>query len=164
MRLWNYVSTFSNLTGEKLAEIYSKLEAEQSEALVPSHLNVSGSLPGPSGRDSDAIQHPSVNDFRNNRRSQQKFRSQPQELLDRVHQVTGTSEAWKHRRRGDNDSQVQPVFQHTAISNGIIQEQPSSAGILGCGPPEFRPFGNKRPNRGHQLHFPPGQGHLSELK
>ncbi|XWS28344.1 hypothetical protein CRYUN_Cryun25bG0060400 [Craigia yunnanensis] len=31
MRLWNYVSTFSNLSGERLHQIYSKLKQEQEE-------------------------------------------------------------------------------------------------------------------------------------
>lgn len=46
VRLWNYVSTFSNLSGEKLRQIYSKLKQEQHvEARVgPSQFN--GSAPG----------------------------------------------------------------------------------------------------------------------
>ncbi|PIN01988.1 Chromodomain-helicase DNA-binding protein [Handroanthus impetiginosus] len=44
-RLWNYVSTFSNLSGERLQQIYSKLKQEQQVAGVgPSHIN--GSAPG----------------------------------------------------------------------------------------------------------------------
>ncbi|KAL3529982.1 hypothetical protein ACH5RR_009304 [Cinchona calisaya] len=44
-RLWNYVSTFSNLSGEKLHQIYSKLKQEQHMVGVgPSHIN--GSVPG----------------------------------------------------------------------------------------------------------------------
>ncbi|KAL8480023.1 hypothetical protein ACS0TY_026817 [Phlomoides rotata] len=42
-RLWNYVSTFSNLSGERLQQIYSKLKQEQQVVGVgPSHMN--GSL------------------------------------------------------------------------------------------------------------------------
>jgi hypothetical protein len=53
MRLWNYVSTFSNLSGERLHQIYSKLRQEQDEeaGVGPSHVN--GSTPGPIGRDGD---------------------------------------------------------------------------------------------------------------
>ncbi|XP_057789964.1 protein CHROMATIN REMODELING 5 isoform X2 [Salvia miltiorrhiza] len=36
-RLWNYVSTFSNLSGERLQQIYSKLKQEQ--GIGPSHIN-----------------------------------------------------------------------------------------------------------------------------
>ncbi|KAG8371013.1 hypothetical protein BUALT_Bualt13G0042900 [Buddleja alternifolia] len=44
-RLWKYVSTFSNLSGEGLQQIYSKLKQEQQVAGVgPSHVN--GSAPG----------------------------------------------------------------------------------------------------------------------
>lgn len=40
MRLWNYVSTFSNLSGERLHQIYSKLKQEQgSEGVGPSYSN-----------------------------------------------------------------------------------------------------------------------------
>ncbi|RAL38980.1 hypothetical protein DM860_014806 [Cuscuta australis] len=43
-RLWNYVSTFSNLSGERLQQIYSKLKHEQQVAGVgPSHMNGSAS-------------------------------------------------------------------------------------------------------------------------
>ncbi|KAJ7012717.1 chromodomain-helicase-DNA-binding protein 1-like [Populus alba x Populus x berolinensis] len=39
MRLWKYVSTFSNLSGERLRQIYSKLKQEQEEdaGVGPSH-------------------------------------------------------------------------------------------------------------------------------
>ncbi|KAL9143209.1 hypothetical protein ABFS82_14G221200 [Erythranthe guttata] len=44
-RLWNYVSTFSNLSGEGLQQIYTKLKQEQLAAGVgPSQIN--GSAPG----------------------------------------------------------------------------------------------------------------------
>ncbi|CAH9070585.1 unnamed protein product [Cuscuta europaea] len=43
-RLWNYVSTFSNLSGEKLQQIYTKLKQEQQVAGVgPSQMNGSAS-------------------------------------------------------------------------------------------------------------------------
>lgn len=45
-RLWNYVSTFSNLSGERLQQIYTKLKQEQQIGGVgPSHIN--GSASGP---------------------------------------------------------------------------------------------------------------------
>lgn len=44
-RLWNYVSTFSNLSGEGLQQIYSKLKQEQQVAGVgPSHVNGSSAF------------------------------------------------------------------------------------------------------------------------
>lgn len=50
MRLWKYVSTFSNLTGEKLHEIYSKLKVEHADVGVgPSHRH--NSVPGPTDRE-----------------------------------------------------------------------------------------------------------------
>lgn len=44
-RLWNYVSTFSNLSGEGLQQIYSKLKQEQQAAGIgPSHMNGSSAF------------------------------------------------------------------------------------------------------------------------
>ncbi|KAL3620342.1 Protein CHROMATIN REMODELING 5 [Castilleja foliolosa] len=43
-RLWKYVSTFSNLSGEGLQQIYSKLKQEQPTGVGPSHIN--GSFSG----------------------------------------------------------------------------------------------------------------------
>ncbi|GER41068.1 chromodomain-helicase-DNA-binding protein [Striga asiatica] len=51
-RLWNYVSTFSNLSGERLQQIYSKLKQEQpASSMGPSHIN--GSVPPFMHRDLD---------------------------------------------------------------------------------------------------------------
>ncbi|CAA0813205.1 Protein CHROMATIN REMODELING 5 [Striga hermonthica] len=51
-RLWNYVSTFSNLSGERLQQIYSKLKQEQpASSIGPSHIN--GSVPPFMHRDLD---------------------------------------------------------------------------------------------------------------
>lgn len=38
-RLWNHVSTFSNLSGERLHQIYSKLKHEQGVGMGSSQLN-----------------------------------------------------------------------------------------------------------------------------
>ncbi|EHA8587062.1 hypothetical protein COCNU_scaffold001363G000010 [Cocos nucifera] len=167
MRLWNYVSAYSNLTGERLYEIYSKLKEEQAEVGVgPSHLN--SSVPGPADRDSDTNQCPPFsNDLRKRRRPSYQFPPQPSEAFHRNH-TSGKTEAWKRRRRTDIDIdyqfQSQPPYQQPILSNGNrIPEPSNSAGILGWGPVEMRPFGNGRPNRAHPGRFPPGQGHMSEL-
>ncbi|XP_010907831.1 protein CHROMATIN REMODELING 5 isoform X1 [Elaeis guineensis] len=166
MRLWNYVSAYSNLTGERLYEIYSKLKEEQAEVGVgPSHLN--SSVPGPADRDSDTNQCPPFsNDLRKRPRPYQ-FPSQPSEAFHRNH-TSGKTEAWKRRRRTDididNQFQSQPPYQQPIISNGNrIPEPSNSAGILGWGPVEMRRFGNARPSRAHPGRFPPGEGHMSEL-
>ncbi|XP_038972966.1 protein CHROMATIN REMODELING 5 isoform X1 [Phoenix dactylifera] len=164
MRLWNYVSAYSNLSGERLYEIYAKLKEEQAEVGVgPSHLN--SSAPGPADRDSDTSQCPLFsNDLRKRPRPYQ-FPPQSSEAFHRNH-TSGKTEAWKRRRRTDMDNQFlsQPSYQQPIISNGNrIPEPSNSAGILGWAPVEMGRFGNGRPRRAHPGRFPPGQGHMSEL-
>lgn len=160
MRLWNYVSTYSNLTGERLYEIYSKLKEEKSGGgMGPSHFN--NSAPGGIDRDSSTNPFASFNnDFRNNSRSHQ-FQSKPSEAFHK-NDSTAKSEPWKRRRRPDVDGQLnmQPPYQQVTMNNGNrLPEPDSSAGILGWGPPELRRFANGRPKRSHPGRFPPGQGH-----
>lgn len=87
-RLWNYVSTFSNLKGDKLAEIYKKLRQEGR----PDHVRASsqdanhGTAAGPSGRDEHA--HPTGSS-----RRQGPPRTQ--------NTAAGDSEAWKRWHRDD---------------------------------------------------------------
>ncbi|XP_028060237.1 protein CHROMATIN REMODELING 5 isoform X3 [Camellia sinensis] len=136
-RLWNYVSTYSNLSGERLHQIYSKLKLEQGDSGVgPSHIN--GSATGSVARTSALV----------NRE------------LD-----TGKFEAWKRRRRAEADihSQVQPPHQR-AMSNGTRNPDPNSSGILGSGPSDSRKFANERPYKMRQTGFPPRQGFSSGIK
>ncbi|MQL97738.1 hypothetical protein Taro_030434 [Colocasia esculenta] len=165
MRLWNYVSTFSNLTGERLFEIYSKLKEEQAEMGVgPSHRD--GSAPGPCDRENDANHYPLFSDFQSSRTHRQKFSSQHSETFYRD-QAPGKSEAWKRRRRTDMDMHqpVQPPYPHTTNSNGNRLPEPSNfAGILGSGPPEVRRFGSERLNRAQPGRYPPRTGHMPEFK
>ncbi|KAI7983584.1 Protein CHROMATIN REMODELING 5 [Camellia lanceoleosa] len=136
-RLWNYVSTYSNLSGERLHQIYSKLKLEQGDSGVgPSHIN--GSATGSVARTSALV----------NRE------------LD-----TGKFEAWKRRRRAEADihSQVQPPHQR-AMSNGTRNPDPNSSGILGSGPSDNRKFANERPYKMRQTGFPPRQGYAGRLR
>lgn len=154
MRLWNYVATFSNLPGERLAEIYSKLKQEQeAEAGVgPSHLN--GSAPGPSDRESEPNQwYTSINGG-SKPRAFQKFSAHSSRTFHRD-QGTGKSEAWKRRRRANIDSQLQS---QQLLSNGSRLHD--SSGILGWGPAD-RSFSSDRPQRTRQTQFFPGQSHQS---
>ncbi|XP_058107074.1 protein CHROMATIN REMODELING 5 isoform X1 [Magnolia sinica] len=162
-RLWNYVSTFSNLPGERLAQIYSKLKQEKRDeaGTGPSHHN--SSAPGPSDRDSDPNQCPPYGNGIQKPRPTSKFSSHhPSEAFHRD-QETGKSEAWKRRRRANMDGQqlqaqpLPPPYQQP-MSNG-------GAGILGWGPADStRRFSSDRPNGTRQPHFLRGQGHMSELK
>ncbi|XP_077218818.1 protein CHROMATIN REMODELING 5-like isoform X2 [Tasmannia lanceolata] len=163
VRLWNYVSSFSNLSGERLAQIYSKLKQEhQAEAGVgSSHLYASA--PGPSDRDSDPNQYPSFNS--NHKPSgYQKFSSDPSQAFYRD-QGTGKSEAWKRRRRADIDNQLQPQPPYQEpLNNGNRLHEPNYSGILGWGPSDNRHFNTERLNRTHQPRFSAPQGRLSEPK
>lgn len=107
MRLWNYVSTFSNLSGDRLNQIYSKLkqEREEEEGVGPSQLN--GSTAG---------------------RRQQRFKTPgpPQ-----VHKGIDTAkfEAWKRRKRTENydvhHQSERPPISNSSNSLGILGPPPS---------------------------------------
>ncbi|KAI3461152.1 hypothetical protein Pfo_017815 [Paulownia fortunei] len=133
-RLWNYVSTFSNLSGERLQQIYSKLKQEQQTAGVgPSHIN--GSAPG---HQTAAFMHRDLD--------------------------VGKFEAWKRRKRADADaSHIQHPYQRPS-SNGSWLPDPNSSGILGPPPSDSRQFSNGRPYRMQQAGFPPRQGFSSGIK
>ncbi|KAF7120884.1 hypothetical protein RHSIM_Rhsim13G0216000 [Rhododendron simsii] len=140
-RLWNYVSTFSNLSGERLNQIYSKLKVERQEAGVgPSHFN--GSAPGPVSRPrglkNQTLQHTSA-------------------LVHRGTD-TGKSESWKLQRKPESDfhSQVHPPHQRP-MSNGTHIPDPNASGILGSGPSDSRNYSNERPYKMRQTGLPPRQ-------
>ncbi|XP_059288014.1 protein CHROMATIN REMODELING 5 isoform X1 [Lycium ferocissimum] len=134
VRLWNYVSTFSNLSGEKLRQIYSKLKPDQPvEGRVgPSQFN--GSAPG----------HPTTG-FEPRGFDAAKF------------------EAWKRRKRADADvhSQVQPQYQRTLTNGTRLPEPNLSSGILGAAPLDGKQSGNSRPYRTHQSGLPQRPGFSS---
>ncbi|XP_078441863.1 chromatin remodeling 5 [Wolffia australiana] len=110
MRLWNYVSTFSNLSGDRLFEIYAKLKEEQGDAGAgPSHRDGG---PGPPGQEEGRGSL--------GRGLRRKFPSQRAE--GNSYRGAAKSEAWKRRRRGDAE-----------VSEGL-----TFAGILGSGPPPPR--------------------------
>lgn len=127
MRLWNYVSTYSNLSGDRLNQIYSKLkqEKEEEEGVGPSHLN--GSSTGYVARNFQRQQRHKI--AGNSQGSQQ------------VHKGIDTAkfEAWKRRRRTENDQSERPPI-----------TDPNSLGILGPGPGP-----SDRSNRARQTGFPP---------
>ncbi|XP_042385172.1 protein CHROMATIN REMODELING 5-like [Zingiber officinale] len=155
MRLWNYVSNFSNLTGERLNDIYSKLKEEPNDGVGPSYLNSSYAAV-------NSNQFPLNNDQHRRKKSSQ-FQSQHSEAFHQ-NQTAGKSEAWKRRKRPEMDNQflLQPQSHPSMISNGIRLGEPmSSAGILGKGPSEMRRYPNDRSTRAHPGRFPPGQGHMS---
>ncbi|KAG2674741.1 hypothetical protein I3760_13G152700 [Carya illinoinensis] len=160
MRLWKYVSTFSNLSGERLHQIYSKLKQEQEEeaGVGPSHMN--GSLPGPIGRDSDSHYFPPVPRHVDRQRGYNS--TSTYQTLEPVHKGhdTAKSEAWKRRRRAETDNnhfQVQAPPTRP-MSNGARLSDPNSLGILGAGPSDNRRFGGEKPFRIRQTGFPPRQG------
>ncbi|XVF19340.1 hypothetical protein REPUB_Repub11eG0102300 [Reevesia pubescens] len=165
MRLWNYVSTFSNLSGERLHQIYSKLKQEQNEdgGVGPSHIN--GSVPGHVDRDGESNYFPpfsrSVEKQRGYKNVMASQTSQPiQKGID-----AAKFEAWKRRRRAEVD--IHPQLQSPTqrpMNNGTRVIDPNSMGILGAGPSDKRLVNNDRPYRMRQTGFPQRQGFPSGIK
>ncbi|KAK9274029.1 hypothetical protein L1049_018843 [Liquidambar formosana] len=165
VRLWNYVSTFSNLSGERLQQIYSKLKQERDEEAGVGPSQVNGSAAGPIDRDGDPTHFPPFpRHFERSRGFKNAATYQMSELVHKGHD-TGKFEAWKRRRRAETDpnSQVQPPYQRP-MSNGNRLADPNSLGILGAGPSDNRRFVNERPNRMRQSGFPSKQGLSSGIK
>ncbi|KAL0923098.1 hypothetical protein M5K25_007143 [Dendrobium thyrsiflorum] len=160
IRLWNYVSTFSNLSGERLHEIYSKLKNEQGEGGF-GHSYLNSSAAGTTDRSVGTSQPTSFNtDFRARSNKPHQFRSQHSETFHKNHGTPKSEAAWKRRRRADMDNQVQnQQFHHQpAMNNGArLLEPNNSAGILGWGPPEMRRFSQEKPSRTHVGRYPPIQ-------
>uniref|UniRef100_A0A7N0TB68 Protein CHROMATIN REMODELING 5 n=2 Tax=Kalanchoe fedtschenkoi TaxID=63787 RepID=A0A7N0TB68_KALFE len=141
IRLWKYVSTYSNLSGDKLHQIYSKLKQELDEdaGAGPSHFNGCN-------RDTHPILSHQVGRGKN---SQNASAFQTSDQLGRGYD-NGNSEAWKRRRRAEDDTKtvVQATYQRP-IGNGAWASDPNSLGILGAAPTDNRRF-NDRPVRTRQ--------------
>ncbi|XP_050203614.1 protein CHROMATIN REMODELING 5 [Mercurialis annua] len=152
VRLWNYVSTFSNLSGERLRQIYSKLKQEHEEAGVGPSSHINGSL---SGGDSSCF--PLSQHVQRGYQNANAF--QLSEPIQKGHDNV-KFEAWKRRRRAEADmqSQVQPPLQRP-IGNGVLATDPSSLGILGAAPSDNRQFLRTRKSG-----FPPKQNFQSGIK
>ncbi|XP_024019941.1 protein CHROMATIN REMODELING 5 isoform X1 [Morus notabilis] len=160
MRLWNYVSTYSNLSGERLHQIYSKLRQEREEEAGPSHAN--GSASGSFGRDGDAIH---FTPFSRQRGFRNATTTNPGPDPFQKGHDTAKFEAWKRRRRAEAESQFQVLAPpQRALSNGTRITDPNSLGILGAAPFENRRAGNERPFRTRQPGLPPRQGFPSSIK
>ncbi|XP_039054368.1 protein CHROMATIN REMODELING 5-like [Hibiscus syriacus] len=148
MRLWNYVSTFSNLSGERLHQIYSKFKQERGEegGVGPSHMN--GFMSGHVHRDGDPDYFPpfsrSVENQRGYKNAMAHQTSQP------IHKGIDAAkfEAWKRRQRAEVDihAQLQPSTQRP-MDNGNRVVDPNSLGILGAGPSDKSLVSNERLHR-----------------
>lgn len=99
-RLWNYVSTYSNLKGDKLAEIYKKLRQEpapsephavRGSSQDPNH---SGVAAGPSGRDDHSH-------FNSNKRQFNQIGNINAAQIGEPSR--GDAESWKRRQRDSVD-------------------------------------------------------------
>lgn len=137
-RLWNYISTFSNLSGEGLNQIYSKLKQEQDVAGVAgSHINGL----------SRSYRYESCN---------QNFG-----VYQRGNDI-GKLDSWKRMRRdeADIDSAVQPLHERTS-SNATRVSDPNSSKFLGAGPSDNRHSGIEKPYRMRQTGQTPRQGFSS---
>lgn len=161
MRLWNYVSTFSNLSGEKLHQIYSKLKQERQEetGVGPSHIN--GSASGSIDNDLN------FSTFNRHAERQKGFKNvSAYQMTEPIHKGIDPKkfEAWKRRRRAETDtySQSQPMLQRP-MNNGTRLPDPNSLGILGAAPTDNRRFGTERRYPMRQTGFPSRQGFPSGI-
>lgn len=136
-RLWNYVSSFSNLSGERLHQIYSKLKHEQGVGVGPSQLN--GSVHGDPtmGLVQRGIDMEKFEAWKRRRRSES---DSPQTLPP-----------------------IQPPYQRPS-TNGARIPDPNSSGILGAAPCDSKHFSNSRPYKANQAGFPPRNSFSSGVK
>lgn len=145
-RLWKYVSNFSNLTGDRLHQIYSKLKQEQEEeaGVGPSHFNGNHAFQ----RQSTRLKGPK------NTNSSSYQAAEPVPKGD-----SGKFEAWKRRRRAETDAflEAQGPF-HRPTSNPPRLPASNSSGILGAAPTDSRPY------KMRQGGFPPRQGFPSGIR
>ncbi|OMO51280.1 SNF2-related protein [Corchorus capsularis] len=161
MRLWNYVSSFSNLSGERLHQIYSKLKEEREEegGVGPSHVN--GSVSGHLDRDGGTNHFSKQRGYKN---------AMAHQTAQPIHKGFDPEkfEAWKQRRRAEADNiypQLQPPSQRPMnMNNGNRVIDPNSMGILGAGPSDKRLVNNERPHRTRPAGFPQRQGFPSGIK
>lgn len=116
-RLWNYVSTFSNLKGDKLAEIYKKLRQEPQPDQVrgvsqdPNHSGAAG----PSGRDEPS--HFTVNKRQNQVGNTSAQVGEPSR---------GDAESWKRRQTEDPSGSLNGP-PHNAADRRKWEGRPGSA-------------------------------------
>ncbi|XP_039028589.1 protein CHROMATIN REMODELING 5-like [Hibiscus syriacus] len=159
LRLWNYVSTFSNLSGERLQQIYSKLKQEQDEdgGVGPSHIN--GSMRGHVERDGDPNSFPPFSRSVEKKRGYKK-NAMAQQTSQPIHKGIDAAkfEAWKQgRAEKGSHPQIQPPSQRP-LNNGTRVVDPNSLGILGAGPSDKRLVNTERPYQMRQTGFPQRQG------
>lgn len=151
MRLWKYVSTFSNLTGDRLCQIYSKLKQEQEEeaGVGPSHIN---------GQNAFQRQSARLKGLKNNN----SYQTADPGL--KVHDPA-KFEAWKRKKRAETDAflEAEGPFQKP-LSNGPRLPASNSLGILGAAPADSRPYGNDRPFKMRQGGFQQRQGFSSGIR
>ncbi|GLT50732.1 hypothetical protein SLA2020_241980 [Shorea laevis] len=164
VRLWNYVSTFSNLSGEKLHQIYSKLKKEQEEERGAGPSQVNGSISGYFDRDGDSNYFPPLPRLGEKQRGHKN--AMGYQMSEPIHKGIDIAkfEAWKRRRRADTESHSQPPpTSQRLTNNGNRMIDPNSLGILGAGPSDKRLI-NERPRRTRQTGFPSRQGFSSGVK
>ncbi|CAA2986992.1 CHROMATIN REMODELING 5 isoform X1 [Olea europaea subsp. europaea] len=138
-RLWNYVSTFSNLSGGRLQQIYSKLKQEQQVATGVGPSGINSSAPG---HQTAAFMHRDID-------------------VDKF-------EAWKRRKRAGAGAEVDASLvqypHQRPSSNGTRIPDQNSSGILGPPPSDSKHAGNGRSYRMQQAGFTPRQGFSSGVK
>lgn len=161
MRLWKYVSTYSNLSGERLHQISSKLKHEQEEeggvgashinGIVQCHVDRDGNFP-PSSRTIDT-----------QRGYKNVMAYQTVQPIDKGID-TAKFETWKCRRRAEADihPQLHPLAERPMNNDVTRVTDRNSLGILGVGPSDKRL--NERPYCMRQKGFLQRQGFPSGIK
>lgn len=144
-RLWKYVSTFSNLTGERLCQIYSKLKQDQEDeaGVGPSLCNGNYAFQRQTAR---VKGHSSY---------------QTGDPVLKAHD-SAKFEAWKRRKRAETDAflEAQGPFQRPSSNPPRIPPSNSSgAGILGAAPPD-----GSRPHKIRQSGYSQRQGFPSGIR
>ncbi|KAE8710591.1 Protein CHROMATIN REMODELING 5 [Hibiscus syriacus] len=164
MRLWNYVSTFSNLSGERLHQIYSKLKQDEVGGVGPSHIN--GSMHSHIDRDGDPNYFPP---FSRTVDKQQRYKknAMAQQASQPIHKGIDAAkfEAWKRwRAETGSHHQIQQGPTQRPPNSGTRVVDPNSLGILGAGPSDKLLVNTERPFQRRQTGFPQRQGFPSGIK
>lgn len=155
VRLWKYVSTYSNLSGDKLHKTYSKLKQELDDyaGARPSHFTGSN-------RDAFPVFPLEVGKVKI---SHNASAFQTSDQLSRAAHDSGNSEAWKRRRSEDDSKMLGQASIPRSFGNGVeIISDPNSLGILGAAPHDNQRF-NGRPVRSRQLGPASKQNYTSDF-
>lgn len=117
-RLWNYVATFSTMTGSRLSEIYKKLkEAPAAESTKASA--------GPSGRDPDSNAHGGSNHVASSHPAGKRFTSLTALVAEAPYnrdyeRDRGDADAWQRQRDLDRERDADAWQRQARVSRVVV--------------------------------------------